>query len=113
MRRWRDFGREEACRSPSSRGVVAQGLGEEGYRGKRGSEGKKSLASCIRDSEVNCGPDNRKINEVFGWNCDTSAQGLIGLIQYSYQKFASSFLEAGLQRTPRLSVLDPEQFGDE
>ena len=39
-------------------------------------------------------------------------QGLIGLIGYSYQQVATSFLEAGLQRTPRLSVLGLEKFGD-
>ena len=44
--------------------------------------------------------------------CDTPAQGLIGLIGYSYQQVAISFPEAGLQRTPRLSVLGPEKFGD-
>ena len=41
--------------------------------------------------------------------CDTPAQGLIG---YSYQQVATSFPEAGLQRTPRLNVLGPEKFGD-
>jgi len=45
-------------------------------------------------------------------NCDTPAQGLIGLIGYSYQQVATSFPEAGLQRTLRLSVLGPEKFGD-
>ena len=40
--------------------------------------------------------------------CDTPDQGLIGLIGYSYQQDATSFSEAGLKRTPRLSVLGPE-----
>ena len=44
--------------------------------------------------------------------CDTPAQGLIGLIGYPYQQVATSFPEAGLQRTPRLSVLGPEKFED-
>ena len=44
--------------------------------------------------------------------CDTPVQGLIGLIGYSYQQVATSFPEADLQRTLRLSVLGPEQFGD-
>jgi len=44
--------------------------------------------------------------------CDTPAQGFIGLIGYSYQQVATSFPEAGLQKTPRLSVLGPEKFGD-
>ena len=39
-------------------------------------------------------------------------QGLIGLIGYSYQQVATSFPEADLQRTSRLSVHDPEKFGD-
>jgi hypothetical protein len=41
-------------------------------------------------------------------NCDILAQGLIGLIGYSYQQVATSFPEAHQQRTPRLSVLGPE-----
>jgi hypothetical protein len=44
--------------------------------------------------------------------CDIPAQGLIGLIGYSYKQVTTSFPEAGLQRTPRLSVLGPEKFGD-
>ena len=44
--------------------------------------------------------------------CDTLAQGLIRLIGYSYQQVATSFPEAGLHRTPRLSMLGPEKFGD-
>ena len=44
--------------------------------------------------------------------CDTPAQCLIGLIGYSYQQVATSSPEAGLQRTSRLSMLGPEQFGD-
>jgi hypothetical protein len=42
---------------------------------------------------------------------DILAQGLIELIEYSYQQGASSFLEAYLERTFKLSVLDLEQFG--
>ena len=38
------------------------------------------------------------------------AQGLIGLIGYSYQQVATSFLEAHLLRTPRLSVLGLERW---
>jgi hypothetical protein len=44
-----------------------------------------------------------------GW--DILAQGLIELIEYSYQQGASSFLEAYLERTSKLSVLGLEQFG--
>jgi hypothetical protein len=42
---------------------------------------------------------------------DILAQGLIELIEYSYQQAVSSFLEAYLERTSRLSVLGLEQFG--
>ena len=42
--------------------------------------------------------------------CNTPAQGLIGLIGYSYQQVATSFLEAHLLRTPRLSVLGLERW---
>jgi hypothetical protein len=39
------------------------------------------------------------------------AQDLIELIEYSYQQGASSFSEAYLERTSKLSVLGLEQFG--
>jgi hypothetical protein len=44
--------------------------------------------------------------------CNIPSQGLTGLIRYSYQQVATSFLEAHLQRTLRLSVLGLEQFQD-
>jgi hypothetical protein len=44
--------------------------------------------------------------------CDILAQGLIGLIEYSYNQCIPSFLEAHLQGTLRLSVFDLEQFQD-
>jgi hypothetical protein len=50
--------------------------------------------------------------EVLG-ACDILTQGLIGLIEYSYHQRIPSFLEAHLQRIPRLSVLGLEQFRDE
>ena len=40
--------------------------------------------------------------------CEILAQGLTGLIEYSYQQVATSFPEAHLEGTPRLSVLGPE-----
>jgi hypothetical protein len=43
---------------------------------------------------------------------DILAEGLIELIEYSYQQGASSFLEAILERTSRLSVLGPKQSWD-
>jgi hypothetical protein len=45
-----------------------------------------------------------------GVDYDILAQGLIGLIEYSYHQDIPSFLETQLQRTPGLSVFDPEQF---
>ena len=43
-----------------------------------------------------------------GEGCEILAQGLTGLIEYSYQQVATSFSEAHLKGTPRLSVLGPE-----
>jgi hypothetical protein len=45
-----------------------------------------------------------------GVDYDILAQGLIGLIEYSYHQGIPYFLEAHLQRTLGLSVLGPEQF---
>jgi hypothetical protein len=45
-----------------------------------------------------------------GVDCDILTQGLIGLIEYSYNQGIPSFSEAHLQRTSGLSVLGPEQF---
>ena len=45
-------------------------------------------------------------------SCDTPAQGLIGLIGYSYQQVATSFPGADLERTLKLSVIGLEQFRD-
>jgi hypothetical protein len=42
---------------------------------------------------------------------DILAQGLIKLIEYSYQQGAFSFSEAYLERISKLSVLGLEQFG--
>jgi hypothetical protein len=44
-------------------------------------------------------------------SCDILAQCLIELIDYPYQQDASSFSEAYLERTSKLSVLGLEQFG--
>ena len=40
------------------------------------------------------------------------SKGLIELIEYLYQQVATSFPEADLERTPKLSVLGLEQFRD-
>jgi hypothetical protein len=47
-----------------------------------------------------------------GVDCDILAQGLIGLIEYSYHQGIPSSLQAHLQTTPKLSVLGPEQLQD-
>jgi hypothetical protein len=43
---------------------------------------------------------------------DIVGQGIIELIEYSYQQGASSFLEVCLELTSRLSVLGLEQYWD-
>jgi hypothetical protein len=45
-----------------------------------------------------------------GVDCDILTQGLIGLIEYSYDQGIPSFLKAQLKRTLGLSVFGPEQF---
>ena len=57
------------------------------------------------------GVDRRGRLSSKGVDCDILAQGLIELIEYPYQQGSSSFLEAYLERTSKLSVLDLEQFG--
>jgi hypothetical protein len=42
--------------------------------------------------------------------CNIPTQGLTGLIGYSYQEVATSFLEAHLERTLKLSVLGLERW---
>jgi hypothetical protein len=42
---------------------------------------------------------------------DILAQGLIELLEYSYQQVSPSFLEVYLERTSKLSVLSLEKFG--
>jgi hypothetical protein len=56
------------------------------------------------------GLTNEDVGLLRGEDCDILTQGLIGLIEYSYHQGIPSFLEAHLQRTLGLSVLDPEQF---
>jgi hypothetical protein len=56
------------------------------------------------------GVDRRGRRSSKGVDCDILAQGLIGLIEYSYHHDISSFPEAQLQRTLGLSVLGSEQF---
>ena len=45
-----------------------------------------------------------------GGGFEILAQGLIGMIEYSYQQVATSFPDAHSQRTPRLSVLGPDNL---
>jgi hypothetical protein len=58
------------------------------------------------------GLTDKDVGLLRGVDCDILAQGLIGLIEYSYHQDIHSFLEAHLQRTPGLSMLGPEQFQD-
>jgi hypothetical protein len=46
------------------------------------------------------------------WRCNILAQDLTGLIGYSYQQVATSFPKVHIQRTPKLSVLGLEWWGD-
>jgi hypothetical protein len=50
---------------------------------------------------------------VISWPLDGDilVQGLIELIEYPYKQGASSFLEAYLERTSKLSLVGLEQFG--
>jgi hypothetical protein len=54
--------------------------------------------------------DRRGRRSSKGVNYDILAQGLIGLIEYSYHQGIPSFWEAQLKRTSGLSVFGPEQF---
>jgi hypothetical protein len=58
------------------------------------------------------GVDRRGRRSSKGVDCDILAQGLIGLIEYTYHQCIPSFLEGRLKRTPMLSVHDPKQFQD-
>jgi hypothetical protein len=53
---------------------------------------------------------NEDVGLLRGLDCDILAQGLKGLIEYSYHQDIPSFSEAHLQRTLGLSVLSLEQF---
>jgi hypothetical protein len=55
--------------------------------------------------------DRRGRRSSKGVDCDILAQGLIELIEYLYKQGASSFSEAYIERTSKLSVLGLEQFG--
>jgi hypothetical protein len=46
-----------------------------------------------------------------GVDCDILVPVMVELIEYPYQQGASSFSEAYLRRTSKLSVLGLEQFG--
>jgi hypothetical protein len=71
--------------------------------------------------EVSClGLTDEGVDLLSGVDCDIlapvhgdiSVQSLIELIEYSYQQGASSFSEACLEKTFRLSVLGSEQSWD-
>jgi hypothetical protein len=56
--------------------------------------------------------DRRGRQSSKGVDYDILAQGLIGLIEYSYHQSIPYFSEAQLKRTLGLSVLGLEQFQD-
>jgi hypothetical protein len=63
-----------------------------------------------RGDVLGLGMTGDNVSLLRGVDCDIPAQGLIGLIGYSYHQGIPSFLKAHLQRTLGLSVLGPEQF---
>jgi hypothetical protein len=70
------------------------------------------VQTCPRGDTPGLGLTDGDVGLLRGVDCDILAQGLIGLIEYSYHEVIPSFLKAHLQRTPRLSVLGLEQFQD-
>jgi hypothetical protein len=58
------------------------------------------------------GIDRRGRRSLKGVRSNIPAQGLTGLIGYSYQQVATSFSEIHLQKTLRLSMFGLEQFQD-
>jgi hypothetical protein len=66
-----------------------------------------SSEACHLISLVSLGLANNVISWPLGW----WYPGLIELIEYPYQQGVSSFSEAYLERTSKLSVLGLEQFG--
>jgi hypothetical protein len=65
----------------------------------------------LRGEVPGLGLTNEDVGLLRGVDGDFLAQGLIELIEYPYQQGASSFSEAYLERTSKLSVLGLEQFG--
>jgi hypothetical protein len=84
------------------------GNGHEPVQGRPTNDGIEREVN-LRNVELDVLSAKVVISWPLGW--DILAQGLIELIEYSYQQGASSFSEAYLKRTSRLSVLGLEQFG--
>ena len=74
--------------------------------------GTRRTDGCQEGKFLDWGLTDEGVGLLRGKGCDILAQGLIGLIGYSYQQVATSFPEANSKRTPRLSVLGSEQFED-
>jgi hypothetical protein len=64
----------------------------------------------LRGEVLRLGLTDEDVDLLRGMDCDILAQGLIELIEYPYQQGASSFSEAYIERTSKLSVLGLEQF---
>jgi hypothetical protein len=68
---------------------------------------RPSLQSPLLNSKDNM---QNIVQTILQDRCNIPAQGLTGLIGYSYQQVTTSFQEAHLQRTPKLSVLGLERW---
>jgi hypothetical protein len=64
----------------------------------------------LRREVARLGLTDEDVSLIRGLDGDILAQSLIELIEYPYQQGISSFLEAYLERTSKLSVLGLEQF---
>jgi hypothetical protein len=84
------------------------GNGHEPVQGRPANDGIEREVN-LRNVELDVLSAEVVISWPLGW--DILTQGLIELIEYSYQQGASSFSEVYLERTSRLSVLGLEQFG--
>jgi hypothetical protein len=88
--------------------VPIMGNGHEPVQGRPANDGIEREVN-LRNVELDVLSAEVVISWPLGW--DILTQGLIELIEYSYQQGASSFSEVYLERTSRLSVLGLEQFG--
>jgi hypothetical protein len=93
----------------AERAREAEGRGRRGWTQSR--DRTVQIHRCERTIQI-YGRQNAREAGVISWplGWDILAQGLIELTEYPYQQGASSFSEAYLERTSKLSVLGLEQF---